>query len=151
MPSPLIQKTCCSNHSLERHLWYADFSKALSRLSSSRDYKRTQQEALAVLILYIYYRLLVHAITISIRPLSPCCYLISITHPPCFLYVPWRHTLNLHCTCAHYVYTMRNSCPLTSSPNPNSSSRLFLILLDPKSFQTALDSITWLPGHVPIS
>ena len=34
---------------------------------------------------------------------------------------------------------MRNRCPLTSSPNLNSISRLFLILLDPKSFQTTLD------------
>jgi len=70
---------------------------------------------------------------------------------PCFLHVPWRHIFNLRYTCAHHVYTMRNPCPLTSSPNPNSISRLFSILLDPKSFQTALDSITWLPGHVPIS
>ena len=81
--------------------------------------------------------------------------LCSLTHPhmfsirpSCFLHVPWCHTFNLRCTCAHHVYTMRNPCPLTSSPNPNSISRLFLILLDPKSFQTALDSITWLPGHV---
>ena len=68
--------------------------------------------------------------------------------PPYFLYVPWHHTFNLHYTYAHYMYTMRNPCPLTSSPNPNSTSRLLLILLDPKSFQTALDSITWLPGHM---
>ena len=40
---------------------------------------------------------------------------------------------------------------LDITPNPNSFSRLLSILLDPKSFQTALDSITWLPGHVPIS
>ena len=83
-------------------------------------------------------------------------YLMSIHHVstlrlPCFLHVPWRHTFNLHCTCAHHMYTMRNSCPLTSSPNPNSIFRLFPILLDPKSFQTALDYSTWLPGHVPIS
>ena len=56
--------------------------------------------------------------------------------------------LHLHHTCIHHVCTMRNPCLLTSSPNPNSIFRLFLILLDPKSFQTALDSITWLPGHV---
>ena len=95
--------------------------------------------------------------------LQQCVYLMSIHHastscpithphvfsirPPYFLYVPWRHTLNLHCTCAHYVYTMRNPCPLTSSLTLT-PSRLFPILLDPKSFQTALGSITWLPGHV---
>ena len=87
--------------------------------------------------------------------LQQCVYLMSIHHastscpithphvfsirPPCFLHVPWRHTFNLRCTCAHHVYTMRNPCPLTSSSNPNSISRLFPILLDPKSFQTALD------------
>ena len=71
-----------------------------------------------------------------------------ILRPPCFPHVPWRHTFNLYYTCAHHVYTMKNPCSLTLSPNPNSISRLFLILLDPKSFQTALDSITWLLGHV---
>jgi len=81
---------------------------------------------------------LTHPHVFSIRPL-------------CFLHVPWHHTFNLCCTSAHHVYTMRNPCPLMSSPNPNSISRLFPILLDPKSFQTALDSITWLSGHMPIS
>ena len=95
--------------------------------------------------------------------LQQCVYLMSMHHacpithphvfslrPPCFLHVPWRHTLNLRCTCAHHVYTMRNPCPLTSLLTLT-PSRLFPILLDPKSFQTALASVTWLPGHVPIS
>ena len=107
--------TCCSNHLPEQHLWYADFSKVLSRLSSSGDYKRTRQGALAALLLYLYKLHVVYATTISIQPLSPCCYLMSITHPPCFLDVPWHHTFNLRCTCAHHVYTMRNPCPLMSS------------------------------------
>ena len=112
---------CCSNHSPERHLWYADFSKALSWLSSSGDYKKTRQGALAVLILYIYYRLLVHVITIITCPYVHASSSCLITHPhvfslrlPCFLHVPWCHTLNLHCTCAYYVYTMRNYSLLTS-------------------------------------
>ena len=45
--------------------------------------------------------------------------------PPCFLHVPWHHTFNFRCTCAHHMYTMRNPYPLTSSPNPNSISRLY--------------------------
>ena len=99
-------------------------------------------------------------ITYKWSMLQQCVYLSScpLTHLhvfsirlPCFLHVPWCHTLNLCCTCAHHVYTMRNPCPLTSFPNPNSYSRLFLILLDSKFFQTTLDSITWLPGHVPVS
>jgi len=48
---------------------------------------------------------------------------------------------------AVHVYTMRNHCLLTSSLTLT-SSRLFPILLDPKSFQTILASVTWLPGHV---
>ena len=47
----------------------------------------------------------------------------------------------------HHVYTMRNSYPLMSLLTLT-LSRLFLILLDPKSFQTALDYFTWLLGHV---
>ena len=33
-------------------------------------------------------------------------YHVFSLRPSCFLHVPWRHTLNLHCTCAHYVYTI---------------------------------------------
>jgi len=50
----------------------------------------------------------------------------------------------------HHVYTMGNHCPLTSSLILT-PSRLFLILLDPKSFQTILASVIWLPGHMPFS
>ena len=57
---------CCSNHLLERHLWYAAFSKALSRLSSSGDYKRTRQGALAALLPYLYKLQVVHAITMCL-------------------------------------------------------------------------------------
>ena len=105
-------------------------------------------------------------ITISWSMLQQCVYLMSIHHAttscsitpphvfsirlPCFLHVPWCHTFNLCYTCTHYMYIMRNPCPLTSSPNPNSISRLFPILLDSKSFQTVLASVIWLPGHVPI-
>ena len=77
-------------------------------------------------------------------------YYMFFLRPPYFLYVPWCHTLNLCCTCAYYVYTMRNLCSLTSLLTLT-PSRLFPILLDLKSFQTALDSVTWLPGHVSIS
>jgi len=96
-------------------------AKLSNGLSSSGVYKRTRQGALAAFIYYIYTWLLVRATTISIRPLSPCRYLMSITHPhvfslrpPCFLHVPWHHTFNLRYTYAHHVYTMRNPCPLTS-------------------------------------
>ena len=62
--SPVMSEyLCCSNHSPEWHLWYADFSKALNRLSSSGDYKRTQQGALAALLSYLYKLQVVHAIT----------------------------------------------------------------------------------------
>ena len=136
-------------------------AKLSNGLSSNKwgNYKRTRQEALAALLLYLYKYKVVCATTMCFPHVyPPYFYLMSSYSSTCvfhkatmLLHVPWRHTLNLRCTCAHHVYTMRNPCPLTSSPNPNSISRLFLILLDPKSFQTALDSITWLPGHVPIS
>ena len=91
--------------------------------------------------------------TTSWSMLQQCVYLISIYYastlrPPCFPHVPWHHIFDLCYTCAHHVYTIRNPYPLTSSPNPNSISRFFPILLNPKSFQTALDSITWLLDHV---
>ena len=70
--------------------------------------------------------------------------------PPYFLHVFWRHTFNLCYTCVYHVYTMRNPCSLMSLLTLT-PSRLFPIILDPKSFQTTLDSVTWLPGHVPIS
>jgi len=106
---------CSSNHSPEWHSWYADFSKALSWLSSSGDYKRTQQGALAVLLLYIYYKLLVCATIMFLLHVLLLIHHVFSIRPPCFLHVLWCHTLNLCCTCAHHVYTMRNPCPLTSS------------------------------------
>ena len=95
--------------------------------------------------------------------LQQCVYLMSIHHastscpithphvfflrPPCFLHVPWYHTFNFRYTYAHHMYTIRNPCPLILLLTLT-LSRLFPILLDPKFFQTALDSITWLLGHV---
>ena len=149
--------SCCSNHSSLKDKWsHNEQSSPMGYQVKSGDYKRTRQGALAALLLYLYNLQVVCATTICLPHVYlPCFYLMSITHPhvfsirpPCFLHVPWHHTFNLRCTCAHHVYTMRNPYSLTSSPNPNSISRLFPILLDPKSFQTALDSITWLPGHV---
>jgi len=118
----LDRSLCCSNHSLEWHLWYADFSKALSWLSSSGNYKRTRQGALTALLLYLYKYIVVRATTILTCPYVHASSSCPITHPhvfslrpPCFLHVLWCHTFNLHCTCAYYIYTMRNSCPLMSS------------------------------------
>jgi len=104
--------------------------------------------------------------TTSWSVLQQCVYLMSIHHastscpithphvfslrPSCFLHMFWRHTFNLCYTYAHYVYTIRNPCPLTSSLTLT-PSRLLPILLDSKFFQTILASVTWLPGHVPIS
>jgi len=57
---------CCSNYSPEWHLWYADFSKALSWLSSSGDYKKTRQGALTALLPYLYKLQVVHATTMCL-------------------------------------------------------------------------------------
>ena len=61
-----IRDMCCNNHLPERRLWYADFSKAFSRLSSSGDYKRTQQGALTALLPYLYKLQVVHATTMCL-------------------------------------------------------------------------------------
>ena len=66
----------------------------------------------------------------------PTCAFHCSTSPYVISYVIHLH---LRRTCVHHMCTMRNPCPLMSSPNPNSNSRLFPILLDPKFFQTALD------------
>ena len=60
------------------------------------------------------------------------------SRPLCHVHMPWHHTLWSLSLCMHHVYTMRNPCPLTSLLTLT-LSRLFLILLDPKSFQTTLD------------
>jgi len=121
-----------------------------------KNYKRTRQGALAVLLLYLYKLHVVRATTISTGPYVHASSSCPITYPHVFslrppycIHVPWHHTFNLHCTCTYHVYIIRNPCPLTSSLTL-SPSRLFLILLDPKFFQTVLDSVTWLPGHIPI-
>jgi len=111
---------CCSNHSSLKDKWSHNKQSSLMGYQvKSGDYKRTRQGALTAFIYYIYTWLLVRATTISIQPLSPCRYLMSYYSStirlPCRIHVPWRHTLNLCCTCAHHVYTMRNPCPLTSS------------------------------------
>jgi len=137
----------------------SQWTKLSVGLSSNKwgNYKRTRQGALAALLLYLYNLQVVHATIILTNPkvhASTSCPLLihhaSTLRPPCHIHVPWHHIFNLRCTCAHHVYTMRNLCPLTLSLTLT-PSRLFPILLDPKSFQTALDSlayITWLPGYV---
>ena len=79
----------------------------------------------SVLQQYVYLMSIHHAST-SCPITHP--YVFSL-RPPCFLHVPWRHTFNLCCTCAHHVYTMKHPCPLTSLLTLT-PSRLFPILLD---------------------
>ena len=128
---------CCSNHSPERHLWYADFSKALNWLSNSGDYKRTWQGALTALLLYLYKYNVVYAITISTSPYVYASTSCPITHPPCFYL---KATISCPCALTSYSLISITMCapcahheePLSFDiiPNPNSS-------LD--SSQTALD------------
>ena len=144
--------SCCNNYSPEWHLWYADFSKALSRLSSSGDYKRTWQGVLAVLILYIYYKLLVHATTIITCPYVHTSFSCPITHlhvfflrPPYFLHVPWHHTLNLYCTCAYHVYTIviRRECGQTLTRVRVSWTYISIIIISLQWMES-----TWPGSHV---
>ena len=122
--------TCCSNHSPEWHLQFAYFSKVLSWLSNSGDYKRTQQGAFAILLLYLYKYNVVHATTIYLPHVLLLIHHASYMCPNIILLISAVH-----------VYTMRNYSLLMSSLTLT-PSRLFLILLDPKSFQTILASVT---------
>jgi len=130
----------------------SQWAKLSNGLSSKEwgNYKRTQQGALAALILYLYKYKVVCATTMCLPHVLLLIHHVFSLRPSCFLHVLWHHTLNLHCTCVYHVHTMRNSCPLTSLLTLT-PSRLFPILLDPKFFQTALAIITWLPGHMSIS
>ena len=137
-----LPHSCCSNHSPEQYLQYAYFSKALNKLSSSGNYKRTRQRVLTALLFYLYKYSVVCATTISTCPNVHVLFSCPITHPPCFFL-----KATMPCPCAltsysfnlcHHVYTMRNYCSLTSSLTLT-LSRLFPILLDSKSFQTTLD------------
>jgi len=115
---------CCSNHSSLKDKWSYNeqsFSVGLSSNEWGITRELDKEPSLHCSSIYITYKWSV---------LQQCVYLISIHHastscsithphvfsirPLCFLHVPWRHTLNLRCTCAHHVYTMRNSCPLMS-------------------------------------
>jgi len=141
-----ITLLCCGNHQSQRPI-VSQASKSL-RWMSSGNFTRELDKEPSLHCSSIY-------TTTSWSMLQQCVYLMSIHYVstlrlPCFLHVPWHHTFNLRCTCVHHVYTMRNYCPLTSLLTLT-PSRLFPILLDPKFFQTILASVTWLPGHVPIS
>ena len=97
----LINPKYCSNHLLEWHLQYAYFSKALNKLSSSEDYKRTRQGALAVLLLYLYKYNVVHATTISTSPYVYVSTSCPSTHLPCFYL-----KATMLCPCALTSYSL---------------------------------------------
>ena len=131
---------CCSNHSSLKDKWYHN------KQSSPIDYQvmnggitreLDKEPSLHCSSIYINIKWSVLQQCVSLMSIHHASTSCPLTHPqvfsirlPCFLHVPWHYTFNLRCTCAHYVYTMRNPCLLTSSPNPNSISRLFPILLD---------------------
>jgi len=74
-------------------------AKLSNGLSSSGVYKRTQQGALAVLLLYLYYYIVVRATTIC----------LSHVHPPCFYLMSYYSS-----TCVFLKATMLPTCALTS-------------------------------------
>jgi len=116
---------CCSNHLSLKDKWsHNEQSSPMGyQVKSGRITRELDKEPSlhcssiytttlwSVLQQYIY--------LMSIHHTSTSC---PITHlhvfslrPPCFLHVPWHHIFNLRYTCAHYVYTMRNPCPLMLS------------------------------------
>ena len=115
---------CCSNHSLLKDKWSHNKQSSLVGYQVTNEgitRELDKELSLHCSSIYIAYKWSMPqqcVYLMSIHHASTSC---PITHPhvfsirlPCFLHVPWRHTLNLHCTCAHHVYTMRNSCLLTS-------------------------------------
>ena len=143
---------CCNNHSPEWHLQFAYSSKALNRLSSSGNYKRTRQGALAALLLYLYKLQVVCATTISTGPYVHASTSYPITHPPCFYLkatMPYPCALTsyslisitMHALCVHH----KEPISLNIIPNPNSSLdsfRSFQTLSPSRPLQTTLASIT---------
>ena len=115
---------CCSNHSSLKDKWsHNEQSSPMGYQVKSRGITRELNKELSlhcssIYINYMWSMLQQYVYLMSIHHASTSC---PITHPhvfflrpPCFLHMPWRHTFNLHYTCAHHVYTMRNLCPLTS-------------------------------------
>jgi len=122
--SSVLLVCCCSNHSSLKDKWsHNEQSSPMGYQVKSGGITRELDKEPSLYCFSIY-------TTTLWSMLQQCVYLMSIyyastscpiTHPhvfslrpPCFLHVSWYHTFNLRCTCAHYVYTMRNSCPLTS-------------------------------------
>ena len=120
-----LDNICCSNHSSLKDKWsHNKQSSPIGYQVKSGEITRELDKEPSLHCSSIY-------TTISWSMLQQCVYLMSIHHastscpithphvfslrPLCFLHVSWHHTFNLCYTCAHYVYTMRNPCPLMSS------------------------------------
>jgi len=115
----------CSNHSLLKDKWSHNEQSSLMgyQVKSGGITRELDKKPLlycsfiytitlwSMLQQYVYLMSIYHAFT-SCPITHP--HMFSL-RPPCFLHVPWCHTFNLRCTYAHHVYTMRNSCSLTSS------------------------------------
>ena len=108
---------CCSNHSPEWHLWYAYFSKAHRRLSSSENYKRTWQGALAVLLLYLYKYNMVCATIMCLSHVYLLCFYLKATMPyPCALISYSLISVIMYAPYVHHEELLS----LDIIPNPNS-------------------------------
>ena len=120
---------CCSNHSSLKDKWsYNEQSSPVGYQVMNGGITRelNKEPSLHCSSIYITYKwsVLQQYLTdpkVHAATLCPLLILHAFTlRLSCFLHMPWRHTFNLHYTCTHHVYTMRNPCPLTSPHNPNS-------------------------------
>ena len=156
----LNQAMCCSNHLSLKDKWsHNKQSSPMSYQVKSGGITRELDKELSLYCFSIY-------TTTLWSMLQQCVYLISIHHtstscpithlhvfslrPPCFLHVPWYHTFNLCYTCAHYVYTMRNSCSLTSSLTLT-PSRLYHITSKSHAYFLSLFRCRLIIYYCPIS
>jgi len=118
-----LDTTCYSNHSSLKDKWSHNKQSSPMgyQVKSGELQENSTRSPCCIDPLYILQAPGPCYNNVSTCPYVHALFSYSITHPhvfslrpPCFLHVLWRHTLNLRYTCAHYVYTMRNSCPLTS-------------------------------------
>ena len=138
----MTKPRCCSNHSSLKDKWsHNKQSSPIGYQVKSGGITRELDKEPSLHYSSIYTTTLWFMI-------QQCVYLMFIHHASymCPDIIPLISTIQVHTMCTPWGTIVPWHHLLTLTP-----SRLFPILLDPKSFQTVLNSITWLLGHVPIS
>jgi len=128
-----LRYICCSNHSLLKDKWFHNeqsspmgYQVKSGEITRELD-KEPSLHCFSIYINYMWSVLQQYLLALMSMPLSHVLLLIHYVftlRPPCHIHVPWHHTFNLRCTCAHHEEPMS----LDVTPNPISnldSSRSF--------------------------